>query len=657
MSKVIFRDCFKIVQPSEEQKAVWNDAFGNVEAKKGLWVSMDASHAAMGNRNNRFYLPSKMRDGAKTFLGSKGKSAPILKHHGGGMFGGDQDPVGKVRGVEYLDTIPENMTDDENVSILTDSTVPLRKQIRAARKFLQNNLVNEDEWEGLGYIRLDAEILAPEAIEQVKDGRFDSVSVSFGTNHAFCSICGSDWASKEDGPCEHIPGEVYEDEDTGVKERALLIPGDMKFRECSLVTFDADPHTAIKITQPGMSDSEEDAHVFSDDALYNIQSMTWEVRDSEGGEDMSKIEKTNLDDNQTSVGSQEDSDNDSVKMTATELYSEVKKEFEAMVKDGLLTKEEMEDSVLSDEQCASLSDSAFCGPDKTFPVTDCAHITATKRFLDRYEGSVDKSEVLEKISKKEKALGYKEPKVLASDSDDVNNSDSTVDTTVDKLDDDALRAMFHDVEAEMVKRNLAVKRECSECATHIQAADEAKKEKEDAVKDLSDAKSTIAILRDELRNEFSNYKLLVDQSVEMGQDLREAKTRYAAVAAVLTKKSENLGEATKSLADAEDFDKQFNNFTDSVDLNEIFAKMNNGMVNDNPEGQVEDPTVNNNEDNDQAPEGLSATEEAIVERIKEHLEDKDYRQAKSLYDKMITKGILRDSVEWETLLPVQNADK
>lgn len=372
---------------------------------------------------------------------------------------------------------------------------------------------------------------------------------------------------------------------------------------------------------------------------------------------MSKIEKSKLNDDGTPVGSQEDSDNDSTEMTSDELYGEVKKEFEAMVKDGLLTEDEMKDAVLSDEQRASLSDSIFCGPDKTFPVPDCAHISATKRFLDRYEGSADKSEILAKIAEKEKALGYEEPEAPVSDSDDNDADDVTVVMTPDKMEDEALRAMFHDAEAEMVKRGLTVKRECSECASHLQTAEDAKKEKEDAVKDLETARSTITILRDELRSEFANYKLLVDQSVESGQELREAKTRYAAVAAVLTKKSDNLGDATKSLADAEDFDKQFNNFTDSVDLNEIFAKMNNGMVNDEPEGQVDDPTVNNDADNDQQPEGLSKTEQAIIERVKEHLEDKDYRQAKSLYDRMITKGILRDSVEWETLLPAQEADK
>jgi hypothetical protein len=651
MTNVIFRDCYKIVQPSEEEKAVWSDAFSDTGATKGLWVSMDASHSAMGNRNNRFYLPSKMQDGANSFLGRKGKTAPILKHHGGGMFGGDQDPVGKVRGVEYISTIPEGFEDDESVDLLTDSSVPLRKQVRAARKFLQNNLVNDEEWEGLGYIRLDAEILAPEAIEQVKDGRFDSVSVSFGTNHAFCSLCGADWASSEDGPCEHSPGEVYEDEDSGEKERALLIPGDMKFRECSLVTFDADPHTAIKISQPGMIDSEADTHVFSDDAMYDIQGMTWEVRDSKGGVAMTKLKEDG-----TPVESLEDSD-EGKELSADEVYGEITKEFEAMVEDGLLTKEEMEETVLSEEQRAGLADSVFCGQDKTFPVPDCAHITATKRFLDRYEGATDKSEILAKLADKEKALGYEEPQAPASD--DKEDADAPVvgELDYDTMDEEALRKMFHDVEAAMVKRNLAVKRECSECASNLQAAKDAKEEKEEAVKDLEDSKSVVTILRDELRNEFANYKLLVDESVEKGQDLHEAKTRFAAIAAVLAGKAKDLGEATKALADAEDFDKQFINFTDSVDLNEIFAKMNNGMVNDEPEGDVDSPVLDDSADNDQKPDGLSKTEEAIIERIKEHLEDGDYRQGRALYDKMITKGILRDSVEWETLLPVKEADK
>jgi hypothetical protein len=659
--KVIFTDCYKIVQPSEEQKLAWNDAFIDTNTKKGLWVSMEATHAAIGNRNNRFYLPSKMKDGATTFLGRKGKTAPILKHHGGGMFGGDQDPVGKVRGVEYVSTIPENLMDSEEVNLLTDSTIPLKKQIRAASKFLQNDFVYEEDWEGLGYIRLDAEILDPKAIEMVKDNRFDSVSVSFGTNHAFCSICNADWSDDNDGPCEHNPGQIYEDEETGVKERMLLIPGDMNFRECSLVNFDADPHTAITIIDSSMNDSEKQTQVFSDTAVYPIRNMVWEIKDSEGGIPMKKdktpkAEDIKLDADGNPVEPFKDSKTNSDKINADEIYSEIIKEFKAMVKDGLLTEEEMKDTVLSNEQRAGLTSSTFCGPDQSFPVPDSAHITATKRFLDRYEGTIDKDKILAAITVKEEILGYKEPEVNTSDSE--SNKELVVEKlTIDKFSDEDLRSTFHKTEAEMVKRGLTVKRECSECATHLKDAEEAKKSKEDAIKDLENSKSTISVLRDELRNEFANYKLLVDESVRIGQDLREAKTRYAAVAAVLAKKSNNLGDATKALGEAEDFDKQFNNFTDSVDLNEIFAKMDNGMVNDNPNTQVKDPTISNDADNDQAPDGLSKTEKAIIERIKEHLEDKDFYQAKSLYDRMITKGILRDSVEWETLLPVKQADK
>jgi hypothetical protein len=43
----------------------------------------------------------------------------------------------------------------------------------------------------------------------------------------------------------------------------------------------------------------------------------------------------------------------------------------------------MEDAQLSTEQRKELPDSAFCGPDRSFPVPDCAHVTAARRLIGR----------------------------------------------------------------------------------------------------------------------------------------------------------------------------------------------------------------------------------------------------------------------------------
>jgi hypothetical protein len=43
----------------------------------------------------------------------------------------------------------------------------------------------------------------------------------------------------------------------------------------------------------------------------------------------------------------------------------------------------MADAQLSTEQRKELPDSAFCGPDRSFPVPDCAHVTAARRLVGR----------------------------------------------------------------------------------------------------------------------------------------------------------------------------------------------------------------------------------------------------------------------------------
>ena len=41
------------------------------------------------------------------------------------------------------------------------------------------------------------------------------------------------------------------------------------------------------------------------------------------------------------------------------------------------------DAALTTEQRKNLPDSAFCGPERSFPVPDCAHVTAARRLIGR----------------------------------------------------------------------------------------------------------------------------------------------------------------------------------------------------------------------------------------------------------------------------------
>ncbi len=62
------------------------------------------------------------------------------------------------------------------------------------------------------------------------------------------------------------------------------------------------------------------------------------------------------------------------------------------------------DAKLSTEKRNSLKASTFCGPNKSFPVNDCAHYTAALRLLSRYKGSGSKDAIRKCIERKGKAM-------------------------------------------------------------------------------------------------------------------------------------------------------------------------------------------------------------------------------------------------------------
>lgn len=65
----------------------------------------------------------------------------------------------------------------------------------------------------------------------------------------------------------------------------------------------------------------------------------------------------------------------------------------------------LEDKKLSTEQRKKLKGSTFCGPDRSFPVPDCAHYTAALRLLGRYKGGGDKTKIRACIERKGRSLG------------------------------------------------------------------------------------------------------------------------------------------------------------------------------------------------------------------------------------------------------------
>lgn len=72
----------------------------------------------------------------------------------------------------------------------------------------------------------------------------------------------------------------------------------------------------------------------------------------------------------------------------------------------ILAQEGGEDAVLSAEQRKKLKGSSFCGPNRSFPVPDCAHVTAARRLIGRAKLSdSQKKRVLACVSRKARSLG------------------------------------------------------------------------------------------------------------------------------------------------------------------------------------------------------------------------------------------------------------
>jgi hypothetical protein len=91
------------------------------------------------------------------------------------------------------------------------------------------------------------------------------------------------------------------------------------------------------------------------------------------------------------------------------LYAELVIELDAAKKAGELgdiSDAQLADAKLSTEARKKLGGSTFCGPNRSFPVPDCAHVTAARRLIGRAKVSDGtKSKILSCVSRKASSLG------------------------------------------------------------------------------------------------------------------------------------------------------------------------------------------------------------------------------------------------------------
>ena len=390
----------------------------------GLVLTYDLSHS--GRRiNNRIYSPAGQAAGVDSIIHPYPK--PILLNHDQSL-----DPIGRFIGGEWQDLSNVNYQYFANVREIAELqaafTIQDYKKVYYLMK--KNNLLTNTNYSGLGRIRVQASIRDPEAIEKFLDGRYMTFSAGSTTDKHVCSICYSDWAQGDF--CEHRHGKVYD------KDICVFMTGSFDILEGSVVNTPADDLSQI-ISMEYYNDNNEledlnfDAKMdpstfYLSDSFFNLINDS-EIQMDKTEESIEPVVEVNTDTEVTEVATDEveaetevvetetteEVNTDSVETEevievedTTEVTEEVNEEIstdqEAEIDwyllDCALTIE-VEDKALSTEERNNLPDSAFCGPNRSFPVNDCAHVTAARRLIGRAKLSdAQKAKILACVNKK-----------------------------------------------------------------------------------------------------------------------------------------------------------------------------------------------------------------------------------------------------------------
>lgn len=190
----------------------------------GLKVRILASASGM-LINNRVYPGTEWKKAAKSFEGK-----PVLKHHDS-----DKDAIGRIKKGEF-------------------------KQLVFGDEFANDfqKPATQGKGQPTGLVYVDAVITDPDAVQKILDERLMHTSQGSRASGARCSICDSNWA--EGHYCDHMPGRVYEDEESGKKKLCYWTIDGLQGKEVSLVNEPALGMSKI-ISTDSMTDAQDERFI------------------------------------------------------------------------------------------------------------------------------------------------------------------------------------------------------------------------------------------------------------------------------------------------------------------------------------------------------------------------------------------------------------
>lgn len=677
------------LSPTAQNRLYFKDA--EAGERPHLLVRIAATHAGRLTSNNAFYPPARMLAAIPTFTQPYYK--PVLLNHDL-----EGDPLGRIVGARYVDLSSglAKYNLKEHLKFSADF-----KDVRQILDALGNDLLNP-EFPGLGYAEVLARITDPEAVERILDGRYHTVSVSFVTDQAICSICQANWV--QDGKCEHSPGRMVDD------KPCFIIVGAMRFDEVSFVNRPADnlagvlefqvmgktnrvevatrppyevacdafvagPEMLVNVADakginlfhfrpnfeevlylmsvttmapaaapavqelldqllPRAQDASLDISSFADKALvvethtYLHADYDWRLGEGNGQSVpkdklalhaklhqvameggfvesfvLGKMDETlkdfgvpmpeeQKDRDQTCGCPSSSDDRDAGKVQDQEpgeldiaaLFDEEKcweainSELDAMAAELEDSDPEgaqaLRDAKLTTEQRKKLKASVFCGPNRSFPVPDCAHVTAARRLIGRYKGPGSKEAILRCVERKAKALGCDKAKK------DAESGRPAKDELLARRQE--LLAQVEAIEAELLERfDYTDAKPCQGCiakeaeiAALKDAASIDTSQLEALEMDLQAAVEEALALRDQLARHLA--QTIVDQRQLQARRAFTEEEKRALLAELSRRSLESLADTVKDQG-------QY--------LGQLLEFLSSGMVNQPAENQVADPTL------------------------------------------------------------------
>ena len=597
MGSVKFWDSLS-VKSLEVPQAI-KDYYANPPASdvKPLRIRIAATHAGKITRNNGFYLPHKMKAGAPSFTAQFNK--PVQVHHDS-----ERDPIGRIISARYIDTSgvvkdtwsarkpkdKERKLDLTFLDAFVDGRLTDTETIEVAKKyFIQDVRVSDDpDYQGLGYIEIIADIVDPDAIVRILDGRYLTGSTAATTNHAYCSVCKQDWA--DDGKCEHRPGQMYDE------VKCVLIAGDLAYDEYSFVNKPADRHSrVIEINVNGIQDFVRvgpEAEILDNEVVLMV-----DAHQSEEEQKMSEQVTTGAE--PAKVETPPAPEKSPLQILFGDAYEEIvgpdpegqkyAEMFLVLLESTEETQrevvtQEIKDAVLSAAARKKLPASVFCGPNRSYPVHDCAHAKAAMAYAKKYNES---SSILACIRRKASRLGcpFKEGDAVQTPQDLFGQF---VVEYFDAYSDEELIQLKNGVLASIKERKLPCPvMDAAEKVAQLEKALAAKPVDPTPVPDgnLDAARKEIASLHTDVEN-------LTAAVAKAAGETRDANCKHIVTLRTLGGETVDFQKICDELKDksSDEVVGILKDLTDKVDTKKIAGNLNSGLSN-NPTEKVADPTV------------------------------------------------------------------